>query len=435
MLALRLQALAPLARHHAPRRCLCATAPPPPTVVAARSGLLMLESDLTELPTGRIVRVGAEERAACVLFRQHGHYFATLLGEGDGDALAGQACELSAESLTLPLPELGGLAGRAVDCFGAALDGGAALEAVRHAPIFADQPSGSARGLIVDNLHTGWLAIDALTPIGRGQSMLLVGARGMGKTTLATGAVRALAEPRAPPTRVIYAELGGSDGADALRALGLAEPVTFVRRRSGAAALAPHVEEYIMAATAVAIGESYRDRGEEALVVLDELSSFRALWHAAAQMAAAHDGSLRYANGAHEITELRPYYSALLQRSAKLAVGGDSYSTERGGRSGSLSLLTLVEADTEAVGQPQDEEVTAVGEGGGYPLGAFTEAEFGAQAVARLAKLAEYRVPITDDVLAKMDLKLPAALKVKWDRFWSGCFWGLVCDMVALAGC
>ena len=71
---------------------------------------------------------------------------------------------------------------------------------------------------------------------------------------------------------------------------GVAAPVTCGRRRSGAAARAPHVEEYIMAATAVAIGESYRDRGEEALVVLDELSSFRALWHAAAQMAAAHDG-------------------------------------------------------------------------------------------------------------------------------------------------
>ena len=43
--------------------------------------------------------------------------------------------------------------------------------------------------------------------------------------------------------------------------------------------------------------------------------------------------------------------------------------------------------------------------------GLFTHAEgVRAQAVARLAKLAEYRVPITDDVLAKMDLKLPAAL-------------------------
>ena len=57
----------------------------------------------------------------------------------------------------------------------------------------------------------------------------------------------------------------------------------------------PSVERYIAAATAVAIGEAYRDGGADSLVVLDELSAFRELWQSAAQISAVRSPKLTVA--------------------------------------------------------------------------------------------------------------------------------------------
>ena len=308
----------------------------------------MLESHLLDLPTGRIMKVGESGQKACVLFQQHGHYFATLLERTDDgasllplsrdtatswfahpravalsccrsdslalwlfpagyDALRGQSCIPTAEVLTVGLPPLEEMVGRQVDCFARPLDGRAPFSATElTVPVFAPQPSGSQRGLIMDNLHTGWLAIDALTPVGRGQSMLLVGPDGAGKTTIATGAVQASRLPGSPPLHTIYACISDDDGVRSLESLGV-PVISLAPRVSRAAAVLPSVERYIAAATAVAIGEAYRDGGHDSLVILDELSAFRELWQTAAQVSVSYDPKLRYLNGRHEITELRPY--------------------------------------------------------------------------------------------------------------------------------
>jgi hypothetical protein len=87
-------------------RCLCADSGDSSVkVVASMRGLLMLESYLHELPTGRLMTVG--DHKACVLFRQHGHYFATLLDQGETvsyDELRGADCTLTTEVLTIELP-------------------------------------------------------------------------------------------------------------------------------------------------------------------------------------------------------------------------------------------------------------------------------------------------------------------------------------------
>ena len=402
-----------LAGKSARRRCLCSAPPeeghrPPVVVVGATRGLLMLESHLLDLPTGRIMAVGDDEQKACVLFRQHGHYFATLLGHADDasyDALRGQSCVPTSEVLTIGLPPREEMVGRQVDCFARPLDGGAPFsEPEITVPVFADQPSGSERGLIMDNLHTGWLAIDALTPIGRGQSMLLVGPEGAGKTTIATGTVYASRLPAAPPLHTVYCCVSNDDGVQELESLGL-PVISLAPRAAGAGAALPSIERYLAAATAVAIGESYRDGGDDSLVILDELSAFRDLWQTAAELSVSHNAQLRYANGQHEIMELRPYYSTLLQRSAKLADDG-----------GSMSLLTLIAADAapdssgDAAGEDGEDtaSVAATAEGG-YPLSVFEEEGYPAKALARLGKLSDYKIAITEEVLTKMKLPLPKA--------------------------
>ena len=362
----------------------------------------MLESHLVDLPTGRIMTVGEAGHRACVLFRQHGHYFATLLDPTDADgydALCGESCIPTPEVLTVGLPPREEMVGRQVDCFARPLDGGAPFSGTElTVPVFADQPSGSERGLIVDNLHTGWLAIDALTPVGRGQSMLLVGPDGAGKTTIATGVVQASRLPGASPLHTIYGCISDDDGVRALQSGGV-PVISLAPRMSGAGAVLPSIERYLAAATAVAIGEAYRDGGDDSLVILDELSAFRDLWQTAAELSASYDSQLRYVNGQHEITELRPYYSALVQRSAKLAAGG------------SMSVLTLIAAEAKHEDDAASDEGaqhSAIADGG-YPLSVFEEEGYAAEALARLRKLTAYNVAITDEVLTKMQLPIPQA--------------------------
>eukprot|EP01043_Picozoa_sp_COSAG02_P012494 COSAG02_NODE_482_length_21409_cov_126.131018_11_plen_499_part_00 len=393
----------PLRRRHG--RCLCGgpleeAHRPPIVVVGATRGLLMLESYLLDLPTGRIMSVGEGEQKACVLFQQHGHYFATLLERTDDEgyaALRGQGCVPTADVLTIGLPPREEMVGRQVDCFARPLDGGAPFSQIETTvPVFASQPSGSQRGLIMDNLHTGWLAIDALTPIGRGQSMLLVGPDGAGKTTIATGTVQASQLSGAAPLHTIYACISDDDGVRALESLGV-PVISLAPRVTGAGAMLPSIERYFAAATAVAIGEAYRDAGHDSLVILDELSAFRNLWQTAAELSASYDPRLRYLTGQHEITELRPYYSALVQRSAKLADGG------------SMSVLTLIAAEATHCEDEASEGAHPTTTESGYPLSVFEEEGYAADALARLQKLSAYNVLITDDILKKMQLPIPAA--------------------------
>lgn len=395
---------------HANRRCLCsapaaavAEEPPPPPVIVVSStrGLLMLESYLIELPPGKIVHVGEEQHEACVLFKQHGHYFATLtnkkVDEEGYAALHGQGVVPTHDVLTVDLPPRAELVGRQVDCFAQPLDGGSQFSGVAvTVPVFADQASGSERGLIMDNLHTGWLAIDALTPIGRGQSMLLVGPEGTGKTTIATGAVLASRLPASLPLHTIYTCLSDDDGVQTLNSFET-PVISLAPRAAGAgAASLPSIERYLMAATAVAIGEVHRDNGEDALVILDELSAFRDLWQTAAEVSAEHDSVLRYANGQHEITELRPYYSHLIQRSSKLidtVVRDENGEVVEKTKGGTMSVLTLIEADPPE-DEPLSEEagVSTTAEGG-YPMSVFEEEGYASEALARLQKLADYKAP------------------------------------------
>ena len=428
------------------------------TVVAADHGLLMLFSPYCELRTGTIVNVGSGEHAskACVLFVQHGHYFATLLN-GDavfvagGEVVAscvGQTCEATNEVLCIDLPSRGpaALVGHTIDCFAKVMGDVSTTyfepPSTTGVPLFAGQPSGSDRGLIVDNLSTGWLAIDALTPIGRGQSMLLVGPHGSGKTTIAAGCIATAScssEERIgdkSQIQCVFASLSrDGNSVSELENLGLDSKATIVApiKRSGCATEAvqkdengapmvwsvpPLVEPYMMANAAVAVGEYWRDSGADSLVIIDEMNSFHELWCTASKLAQAHDPKLRFENGKHEIMELRPFYSHLLQRSAKLGP------REGGAPGGSLSILALVGADSSPSPSPSPSSSSAgpstdqsdlsdlEGNSTTYTLSDFS-AENGCSEkdLARLEKLAAYGVAITPQVLEKMGLEPPGSIE------------------------
>jgi hypothetical protein len=264
------------------------------------------------------------------------------------------------------------------------------------------------------------------------------GERCRGKTTLAAGAVRAARVLSEPPVRCVVCELGSGDeeaeaeGAAAAAAAALTGApvsgggddggdhgqlhtnVTVVApTRQPSVVQAPVVERYLMAAVAMVVGEAWRDGGDDALVVLDEMGgTFRELWLGAATMAQRHAG-LCFENGRQEIIELRPFYSALLQRTAKLKASP----TGLGEGGGSLSLLALVASDSAAPaastgGGAEDPPTVAsptqpIANSRAYALSEFDPDQYGAAALARLGKLADYRVDITDEILLKLGLSPP----------------------------
>ena len=148
--------------------------------------LIALRSPLSidRLKLGQLLRVGDAGHQASVLCSRGGTMLASLL-PSDGKLTDGaEASMLNGQLLHAPLGGDGAhLGARIIDCFGNVLDGGDSTMAPA-APLFSTAPAQAQLLPINRSLHTGTPAVDALTPIGRGQSMMLFGERGLGKTCL-----------------------------------------------------------------------------------------------------------------------------------------------------------------------------------------------------------------------------------------------------------
>lgn len=202
--------------------------------------------------------------------------------------------------------------------------------------VLADVPGVPTRTPITRSLHTGVTAVDVLTPVGRGQCMLLVGERGSGKTALALDTLAAQAHTGVP---CVYAAVGHADPAD--HALQAVAPHTVVVAPPRDAS--PGVS-FLATCAAFALGEAWRDAGRDALLVVNSAQPAVAFWHAAMQLVPAPvvgnsdskeedlvqlDGMLVSASAA----ERRRFFSSFLQRCARL-------NADYGG--GSLTLLAVL---------------------------------------------------------------------------------------------
>ena len=144
----------------------------------------------SSLVAGQTLRLADGQKAAVLCWRG-GLCFAAL---PPGAELAGE-CEVTHEpgkAFALPVGDT--LGGRVIDCLGSPLDGGPPLSADAPLwPLLGPVPEASALTPIHCSLHTGTTAIDALTPLGRGQSLLLIGLPGSGTAELGWDAVLAQA--------------------------------------------------------------------------------------------------------------------------------------------------------------------------------------------------------------------------------------------------
>ncbi|MGB9757243.1 MAG: F0F1 ATP synthase subunit alpha [Candidatus Bipolaricaulaceae bacterium] len=219
-----------------------------------------------------------------------------------------------------------GFLGRVVDPLGRPLDGGPPIEPEGFRKTDAKAPGVIMRQPVNTPLQTGIKCIDALTPIGRGQRELLIGDRRTGKTAIA---IDTIINQKDQGVYCIYVAIGQKSSTiakvvDALRRYGAMDYTIVV----AAAAEDPAPLQYIAPYAGCAMGEYFRDRGEDALIVYDDLSKHAVAYRQISLLLRRPPGREAYPG------DIFYLHSRLLERAARLA-------DEFGG--GSLTALPIVE--------------------------------------------------------------------------------------------
>ncbi len=226
----------------------------------------------------------------------------------------------------LSTPVGAGFLGRVVDPLGAPLDGKDPIHPEEYRRTDDKAPGVIARQPVNTPLQTGIKCIDALTPIGRGQRELLIGDRRTGKTAIALDTI---IHQKGQGVYCIYVAIGQKSSTiakavDALRRHGALDYTVVV----AAAAEAPTPLQYIAPYAGCALGEFFRDRGEDALVIYDDLSKHAVAYREIALLLRRPPGREAYPG------DIFYTHSRLLERAARM-------SDVHGG--GSLTALPIVE--------------------------------------------------------------------------------------------
>ncbi len=219
-----------------------------------------------------------------------------------------------------------GLEGRVVNALGMPIDGRGPIEFTERHQIEIKAPGIIARQSVHEPLQTGLKAIDSMVPIGRGQRELIIGDRQTGKTVVA---IDAIINQKHTGVKCIYVAIGQKESTVAqvverLKKAGAMDYTTVVSATAAEAAPLQFLAPY----TGVTIGEYYRDNGQHALIVYDDLSKQAVAYRELSLLLRRPPGREAYPGDVFYI------HSRLLERAAKM-------SEEEGG--GSLTALPIIE--------------------------------------------------------------------------------------------
>jgi len=237
---------------------------------------------------------------------------------GDFDKIEeGQTVRRTGEVLSVPVGD--GYLGRVVDPLGNAIDGLGDIETVGRRALELQAPSVVQRKSVHEPLATGIKAIDAMTPIGRGQRQLIIGDRATGKTTVAIDTIInqkqywATGDPD-KQVRCIYVAIGqkGSTIASvrgALEEAGALEYTTIVAAPASDSAGFKYLAPY----TGSAIGQHWMYEGKHVLIVFDDLTKQAEAYRAVSLLLRRPPGREAYPGDVFYL------HSRLLERCAKLS--------------------------------------------------------------------------------------------------------------------
>src|SRR5580700_150429 len=250
------------------------------------------------------------------------------LGEGDTVKTTGRILEVPVG------PEL---LGRVVDALGAPLDGKGPVKAARTAPIERVAPGVIYRQSVSQPVQTGYKAIDAMVPIGRGQRELIIGDRQTGKTALD---IDTIINQKASGVKCIYVAIGQKQSsiANVVRKLEEHNAMAHTVVVAASAAVPPSLQ-YLSAYSGVTMGEYFMDNGEDALIIYGDLSKQAVAYRQISLLLRRPPGREAYPGDVFYL------HSRLLERSARVNEEYVEKFTNGAvkGKTGSLTGLPIIE--------------------------------------------------------------------------------------------
>jgi len=302
------------------------------TVVSVTDGIIRIHG-LAEVMYGEMIEFdGGVYGLALNLERDS--VGAVILGDYKGVA-EGQSCRCTGRILEVPVgPEL---QGRVVDALGNPIDGKGPINAALTDALEKVAPGVIARKSVDQPVQIGLKAIDAMVPIGRGQRELIIGDRQIGKTAIA---VDAIINQKGSGIKCVYVAIGqkASSVASVVRKLeehGAMEHTIIV----AATASDPAAMQYLAPFAGCTMGEYYRDRGQDALIIYDDLTKQAWAYRQISLLLRRPPGREAYPGDVFYL------HSRLLERAARVnAAYVENFTKgEVKGKTGSLTALPVIE--------------------------------------------------------------------------------------------
>jgi len=247
----------------------------------------------------------------------------------------GDAVKCTGRILEVPVGPA--LLGRVVDALGNPIDGKGPIDTDKTAPIEQVAPGVITRKSVDEPVQTGLKAIDTMVPIGRGQRELIIGDRQTGKTAVA---IDAIINQKGTGVKCIYVAIGqkASSVGGVVRKLeehGAMDHTIVVAATAAEAAALQFIAPY----AGCAMGEYFRDRGEDALIVYDDLTKQAWAYRQVSLLLRRPPGREAYPGDVFYL------HSRLLERSARVNADFVEKATngEVKGKTGSLTALPIIE--------------------------------------------------------------------------------------------
>jgi F-type H+-transporting ATPase subunit alpha len=247
----------------------------------------------------------------------------------------GDSVKCTGRILEVPVGEA--LLGRVVDSLGNPIDGKGPVGATQTSPIEKIAPGVIARQSVSQPVQTGLKSIDSMVPIGRGQRELIIGDRQTGKTAVA---IDTIINQKGTGIKCIYVAIGQKNSSIATVVRKLEEHGAMEHTIIVAAAAAESAAmQYIAPYSGCSMGEYFRDRGEDALIIYDDLTKQAWAYRQVSLLLRRPPGREAYPGDVFYL------HSRLLERAARI----NAHEVERitngqvKGKTGSLTALPIIE--------------------------------------------------------------------------------------------
>lgn len=302
------------------------------TIVGVTDGIIRIHG-LADVMQGEMIELPGS-RYAIALNLERDSVGAVVMGPY-ADLQEGTKVKSSGRILEVPVGR--NLLGRVVNTLGAPIDGKGAIDADGFEPVEKIAPGVIERQSVDQPIQTGYKSVDAMIPVGRGQRELVIGDRQTGKTALA---IDAIINQKDSGVKCVYVAIGqkASTIANVVRKLeehgAMAHTIVVAASASESAAL-----QYLAPYSGCTMGEFFRDRGEDALIVYDDLSKQAVAYRQISLLLRRPPGREAYPGDVFYL------HSRLLERAARV---NDKYvekytNGEVTGKTGSLTALPIIE--------------------------------------------------------------------------------------------